>query len=163
MQNKRYIKILALQIDNELTPFWELNYSNSNMFGEGFSKKDSSTVYYSDLIECIYDCEKKQIKPAVVKDFYPETNSSFKVGESVFREVSHDTYTEDEIIEVFYERYDSEFYTIKKLRELTHYLQIFSEEELNSENIYEIRKWIPCYRMNSGTVIKWDYQLKHKA
>ena len=161
---KRYIPTKCLQIKNELIPFWELNFTKHRDYGEGYYTKDSNEwhAHYQELIDCYWDSKQHKIISGLVKDIYPKEdqyNKLYKKGDEVLVEKDTNSFYLDKIKEVVYEEYDSHIYKVKKMDNW--YRQFFTEEELADPNtLYEIRVWKPFYKLESGKLIRYDYQLK---
>lgn len=167
MRDKRYIpcKCLHIKQHDEFIPFWELSYEYDEEMGEYFKSKDHYQRYYGDLIDCYWDIKDKKVLFGLIKDIYPK-DAPFKLDEVVLVEVAgkYGTMKEDKVVEIFYENYETSIRKLKKMEkyELTHY---FSKEELKEaklEDIYEIRTWSPSYKLQSGDIIHYTHQMKHK-
>ena len=67
------------------------------------------------------------------------------------------------MVDIEYIEYDSEVKKVKKMEkyELNWYFTEEEQKSLNINDLYEIRSWKPFYKLASGKIIKWEYQLKH--
>ncbi len=165
--NKRYIPCKCLQVGNDFIPFWELNFIKHEDYGEGFYQKDESeySASYNDLVDCYWDSKDKKIILGKIKDVYPdESKIEHKVGKTVLVELDtpYGSYKIDKIKEIFYEEYETRIVKVKKLDsyELKWYFTDEEVKSLNKNDLYEIRTWKPFYKTESGSIIKWDYQIK---
>lgn len=165
MDKKRFILTKAFKIsDSEYVPFWELTWSDSEMYGEGFSHGDSCRTSYTDLVDCYWDTLNHKLVLGIVKDVYPE-KLPFTIEEDIYIEEDHSTFAEDTIVDIKYDSYKSSVATVKRMSDCNDLRYYFNEKEqsaLNLNDIYEIRNWEPTYILASGKEIKWEHQLKHK-
>ncbi len=158
MESKRFIKTKAINVNNRLVPFWELNYHKSDQFGESFREKDSYKDLYDDLIEVVWDCKKKVFLPFTIKDKYSQ---NYSVGDTVLVEVQHNSYKLDRIVKIDFNKYESTFRKVKKLD--SYEKKQFTDAELaelSLDEVVEFREWLASYTLESGEVIDWDYKLK---
>jgi hypothetical protein len=166
-ETRRFIPVKCLQIGNEFVPFWLLEYDNSEDYGEGFRKKDakdysSSRIQYGDLQDLLWDSKKCVIVSGITKDVYPDKqNCEFKIGETVLVEIKSNEYGLDKVVDIIFEEYDTNILRVKKMDEWDK--KKFTEEELSNmkkDDVYEMRIWKPFYKLESGKIIKYSYQLK---
>lgn len=155
----RYVPCYALKVDNEYIPYWQLKYVEDKDNREGYRVEDDYKAHYCKLTECLYDLVEKKILLGIVKDVYE--NSLFIVGEQVVLKLTNTKYTTDTIKEIIYEKYKSNCIKVNDFDDykLDYY---FTKEEANKlklNDLYEIRVWKPYYLLESGELIKYDYQL----
>ena len=162
---KRYIPCKCLQKGNEFIPFWELNWTKSEDYGEGFYK-DGDTQWdasFLDLQDCYWDSKNKKIITGIIKDVYPDKSKlAHKIDEVVLVEENHTAYRLDKVIDITFEEFETSIIKVKKMEdyELKWY---FTEEEiksLNRNDLYEVRRWKPTYKTENGRSIKWDHQIR---
>ena len=164
--DKRFVKTYCLQINEQFVPFWELNFFDDEDCGEGYKIDGDYQRYYQDLKECYWDTKEKKIVFGKVKEIKAESKE-LTVGQSVYVEMEHPNYgflKEAVIDEIVYEEYDTSIRKLKTLEqyELDWYFTKKEQENLNLEDIYEIRTWKPYYKLDDGEVIRWDYKIKKK-
>lgn len=163
--DKRFIPVKCLQDGNNLIPFWELNYTKHEDYGEGFYKKGDSKwdSKYQDLTDCYWDSKEKKIITGIVLDVYPSSEEvEYKIGDEVLIEEEREinTFRIDKIEDIIFEEYDT---AIKKVKMDEWELRSFTKEQrekLNKEDLYEFRLWKPYYKVASGEIIRWDYRIK---
>ena len=151
---KRYIPIKCLCINNDYIPFWKLTWSEHEDFGEGFDV--DGVVNYGELVDCLWDSLDKVVVKGIIKDIYP-TKFEFSVDDIVLREVNYNTYCKDVVVGIEYTEYES---IVKKGSNFEAYELVF-DTELCKDDLYEMRHWKSYYRLKSGILIRYDYQLKH--
>lgn len=163
--NKRYIPVKCLKDGNNYIPFWLLSYVDSEEYGEGYYGPEGNkhNASFNELVECMWDVVDRKVILGVVKDVYNSSRIEFKLEEVVLNEVAGEssTYYLDKVVEIIYEEYDI---SVRKANDLDYEISYFTEEEIanmNPETLYEIRLWKPFYKLESGKIIKWSYQLKH--
>ena len=166
--NKRYIPVKCLQIDKEFIPFWKLTYIKHEDYGEGFYKEggDRYNASYSSLVDCLWDSKQKKVILGNIKDYYPDAdNMEFKLDEVDLHEIerTHNSYKLDKVIEIVFEEYDTHISQAKKMDswEKNRYFTVEEIANMKVDDVYEIRSWKPFYKLESGTVVKWEHQMKH--
>lgn len=161
---KRYIPVKCLQVKgNKFIPFWLLNYTDHEDYGEGYYEQGDTeyNASHSELTDCIWDVKKKVVILGIIKDAYRK-ETEFVEGEVILSEETHNVYSTDKIVKIEYEEYDTHIIKFKKMDNWEK--GYFTKEELSTmkpDDLYEIRTWKPFYRLASGKLIKWEHQLKH--
>jgi len=156
MEGQRYIATKALKVDNELIPFWLLEYEENERWDSIYKEyKYNGKTYYQDLEDVIWDLKKKKVKDFIVKniEIYPD---KFLVDDIVLVESGSNAYRVDKVSDIIFETYDSIFEKGKNIEK--YYLKYLSE--INPNESYEIRSWKPIWVLKSGRKITWEHQLK---
>jgi hypothetical protein len=165
------IPTFCLKINEQITPFWDLEYVEDKDFCEntGYKIKGKGSIFYAHhIIPCYWDLNKKIIVFGKIKDYYP-TQLDYKKDEEVYVEVPysetgiHSCLKKSKIVDIKYETFNTSIFRVKdaEIETLHHY---FNEKEFNAlqlNDIYEIRNWEPWYVLEDGQVVKWTSKLYH--
>jgi hypothetical protein len=164
MDIKRYIIIQAIKTeDNKLIPIWDENivYSKSDDYGATLSINGDRKTHFN-IVECVYDLKTRKIEMGIEIDYYP-TNEElpFKKGETVlFEKGSNRQLAEAKITEIIYEEFDL---TIKRGKKLDLYwIKKYKIVDIELDCLYSVKQWKPFYKLDDGSIIKYEYQLYHK-
>ena len=160
MNIERYIIVQAIQIkENEFIPIWD----NRLIFDGEIESYESiilDDTRYTSVVECIYDLETKNITLGTELNYYPESED-FKIGNSVYYEVTSKKLTESKISDIVYEKYDLNIFRgIDKDYWVEKY---FSNINFENNMLYCMKTWNPVYILENGVKLKNCYRLYKKA
>lgn len=160
----RYIKILAVEIDKELKPFWEVRAEEEDKYGSLQTTFYDPKKSYPDLPahEVYWDMVDKKVVSGVVIDIKNDTSKlRYKIGQEVLINKDHSSVLHpDKIIDIAFLDYKS---YITKVQDLSHYdLNSFTEEQkklLSVIGIVDRHIWEPTYIMASGFKTIYEHKI----
>lgn len=160
MTIERYIIVQAIQIkENEFIPIWD-----NRLIFDGEIESYESIILdgtrYTSVVECIYDLETKNLTLGTELNYYSESKD-FKIGDSVYYEVTSKKLAESKIWDIVYEECDLNIF---RGEDKDYWVEkYFSNINFENSMLYCIKTWKPVYILENGVKIKHYYKLFNKA
>lgn len=155
MGSQRYIKVPVIAHENKIYRYDEVEYVKDDYYGAHYKILDSSDMV-NEFIELVYDLKKKKFVEPVSVEIFPE--SSYKIGDVIYRETNPHNLIKDKLVDIKFEEYKSEYIKFSKLES---YKKDKIPEEIKAtlipSSVVEFRNYESSYVFESGFVTTYDY------